>query len=130
MVTSEIESAIIRTLSADERVNSAYLLGSAAQGRLRPDSDVDIALMLAKGKSFNAVERCLLAASLSLELGREVELGLLSSANLVYARQAILTGHRLFARESFLADLRAASLLGMYERFNLDRREVSDAYSA
>ena len=124
------ENAIIRLLAADERIEAAYLLGSAAQGRLRPESDVDIAVMPARDKSLNAVERCLLAASLSLELGREVDLGLLSSANLVYARQAILTGHRLFARDAFRADLQAASLLGMYERFNLDRREVSNAYSA
>jgi hypothetical protein len=71
-----------------------------------------------------------LAAAISLEVGRVVDLGILNSANLVYARQAILAGRRIYARDPKRTDLLAASLLGMYERFNLDRREVRDAYTA
>ena len=71
-----------------------------------------------------------LAAAISLEIGRVVDLGVLSSANLVYARQAILTGRRIYVRDNKRADLMAAALLGMYARFDLDRREVCDAYTA
>jgi predicted nucleotidyltransferase len=122
--------AVVTTLSRDTAVDAVYLLGSAASGRMRPDSDLDIAVVPAGGREFTAMDQGRLAAAISLELGRVVDLGVLSSANLVYARQAILTGRRIYARDPKRTDLLAAALLGMYERFNLDRREVRDAYTA
>jgi predicted nucleotidyltransferase len=121
---------VITTLSRDSAVDAVYLLGSAAIGQMRPDSDVDIAVVPAAGREFTAMDLGRLAAAISLEVGRVVDLGILNSANLVYARQAILAGRRIYARDPKRTDLLAASLLGMYERFNLDRREVRDAYTA
>lgn len=112
----------------DQRILALYLLGSAATGRLRPDSDIDIALMPERDARIGALDRADMAASLAFDLGRDVDIGELTSENLVYSREAILKGIRLFARDGARADLRAASLLGMYARFNEDRRELIDAY--
>jgi hypothetical protein len=58
----------------------------------------------------------------------DVDLGELCSRNLIYARETIFKGRRLFARDESRADLIEAGLLGMYAQFNEDRREVLDAY--
>lgn len=122
--------AIQRRLEQDRRVLAAYLLGSAASGRMRPDSDLDLALMMMPDAKMSSLDRIALAAELGLEAGMVVDIGELSSGNLVYAKEAILTGRRIFTRDAFQADLKACTLLGMYVRFNEDRHEVLHAYQA
>jgi uncharacterized protein len=122
--------AIQRRLEQDKRVLAAYLLGSAASGRMRPDSDLDLALMTMPEAKMSSRDRIVLAAELGLDLGIVVDIGELSSKNLIYAREAILTGRRIFTRDPFQADLKACTLLGMYCRFNEERQEVLNAYRA
>ncbi|HSA32762.1 MAG TPA: nucleotidyltransferase domain-containing protein [bacterium] len=117
-------------LKKERRILAAYLLGSAAKGTLRPDSDIDIALMFVPGKIMSGVERGELAAELSLLLHREVDLGVISSRNLVYARESILTGRRIFSRNDTVADLYAATLLGLYAQFHYERRGILHGYLA
>ena len=119
---------ILPIFERDPRILALYLLGSAHAGRMRKDSDIDLALMSEPGAELSGVERGDLAAEAALELGREVDLGEVSTRNLVYAREAILNGRRLFARDLGRAELREATLLGLYARFHEERREVADAY--
>lgn len=121
---------LVALLAADDRVLAAWILGSAARGALRDDSDVDVAVLAREGRRLGAVERCELAARCALAIGREVDLGSLDSGDLVYAREAILGGRLIHARDRGAADARAATLLGLYARFADDRREVLDAYRA
>jgi predicted nucleotidyltransferase len=107
-----------------------YLLGSAAKGAMRPDSDIDLALMLTAENNASRSAFVDLGARLTLKLGHEVDIGVISSANLVYARQAILVGKRLYARDRMAVETREAELLGLYARFHEDRAEVLDAYRA
>jgi len=123
-------SSCIERVRGDERILALYLLGSAQTGTMRPDSDVDLAILLEPGRRIDSLERASIAAETSIVLGRDVDLGDASSRNLVYAREAILKGRRLFARDAARADLAEANLLAMYARFNEDRREVLDAYRA
>ena len=120
---------IVSTLAGDDRILAAYLLGSAARDALRPESDLDIAVMPADGYHFTALELAELAAQLTPLAGRPVDIGLISPANLVYARQAILTGRRIVCRNLFHADRTAATLLGLAAQFEYERREVVHAYS-
>jgi predicted nucleotidyltransferase len=115
---------------ADRRLDAAYALGSVVRGELRACSDIDIALLPAHGVT--PASRCLaeLAGLLTDIAGRPVDLGVLSSWNLVYAHQAILTGKCVWRRDGVSAELRIATLLGLYVRFQFDRREVLDAYTA
>ena len=120
--------SVLSLFTADPRILALYVLGSAASDTMRPDSDVDMAILLEPGKKMGALERAELAADATLKLSRDVDLGELCSRNLIYAREAILKGRRLFTRNESRADLIETGLLGMYAQFNEDRREVLDAY--
>lgn len=62
--------------------------------------------------------------------GREVDIGVLDSSNLVYAKEALMNGRRLFCANEVEADRRASELLSLYLKFQEDRQEVLDAYRA
>ncbi|HEX42323.1 MAG TPA: nucleotidyltransferase domain-containing protein [Phycisphaerales bacterium] len=82
-------SSIEQVLQGDARIVSAYVLGSAAEGRMRADSDVDIAILPVAGRGFSPVDILELSAKFSLAAGRTVDLGMLSSRNLIYASQVL-----------------------------------------
>jgi len=121
---------ILPIFARDERIDAVYALGSVVRDALRVDSDIDLAVIPAPGVRLDAAALIGLAAELGGVLGRQVDLGVLTSANLVYARQALLTGQCIFYRPGCRAALRAATLLGLYARFHDDRREVLHAYTA
>ena len=95
-----------------------------------PESDIDLALMLEAGAKMSSLERLKIANDLAYKLGRSVDLGEISSANLVYSREAFLADVPVFQRNPEKVALRRAGLMGMYIQFNLDRKEVLDAYRA
>jgi uncharacterized protein len=115
-------------LSRDGRIDAAYLLGSAREGTFRPDSDVDIAVLPAPGVSISTMERLDLAAVLAQAVGRIVDIGILDTANLVYAREAVLGGICIFSASDMRRDLFAATALGLYAQLREERREVENAY--
>ncbi len=121
--------SLLDILRHDQRVLAVYLLGSAARDQLRPDSDIDIALLLFAGCRIPPLELYQLAADLSMQAGRIVDVGILSSDNLVYAWQAIFTGERVFVKDTTTADLLVATLLGLYAQYFDERKEVVHAYS-
>ena len=126
----KIKRCVEETLSGDARILAVYLLGSALKGELGPGSDIDLALMLEQGAQMSSQERLNIAGDLACQLERTVDLGEISSANLVYSREAFLAGLPVFQRDPEKAALRRAGLMGMYIQFNLDRKEVLDAYRA
>lgn len=122
--------AAIGLLRAVPEICAAYLHGSAVKGGLRPDSDVDIAVLLFPGRSLEPAMRLELASELEAVLGRTVDLGLLSSANVVYAREVFGHGRLLFTRSEFHSARFQAQTLSMYVDLQLSRREVLEAYAA
>ena len=123
-------SPVIPMIECDPRIIAVYAMGSAVRDELRPDSDIDLALLLVPGESLPAAELLSLAARLTAVLGRPVDLGLLSAMNLIYTRQAFLAGQCVYQRPRSKAALMAASLLGLYTRFHDERREVLEVYTA
>ncbi|MFM8656467.1 MAG: type VII toxin-antitoxin system MntA family adenylyltransferase antitoxin, partial [Chthoniobacterales bacterium] len=123
-----MESALLRRLVArlekEEHLAVAYLLGSAARGDLRPDSDLDIALLPARGCVITPQERLSLAADLEDIAGRTVDLGVLSTANLVYAKEAVAHGRVIFERDHAARARFAMLVLSMYASLQECRREV------
>jgi predicted nucleotidyltransferase len=128
--SSEISRILIPFFEGEGRILAAYLLGSAVSGRLRPDSDIDVALLPYPSCRLSDLDRANLGARIAFEIGREVDIGELCSSNLIYAKEAIFTGLRIFSRDARAADESAATLLGLYVAFNEERREVLDAYRA
>ncbi len=116
-------------LRAEPAVCAAFLHGSVAQGAARPGSDVDIAVLLFPKQLVSPAERLQLAADLEAVLGRPADLGVLSSRNLVYAREVIEHGQRLFAKDVFFTERFLATCLSLYAALQEDRQEVLRAYT-
>jgi predicted nucleotidyltransferase len=123
-------TAAIDALQRCEAVESAYLLGSAAAGRLRGDSDVDVAILLNRHASFSVDQRLALTAELARLFGRPVDLGVLSTANVVYAKEVVVHGRILFERSHAMTARFAMLTLSMYASLQAARREVLQAYAA
>lgn len=130
MERSQILERLQDALSRQAGIAAAYLLGSAAEGRLRPDSDIDIALLPAGGHAFSLRDRLDMAADLEPLFGRPVDIGIVTTANLVYASEAILKGERIVVRDRDYTAASETRLLGLYLQFREDRREVEEAYRA
>jgi predicted nucleotidyltransferase len=107
-----------------------YVLGSVATGTMRSDSDLDLAVLPLPGVVLDRAELIRWAGSLAIEVGREVDVGVVESSNLVYAKEALTKGQRLVCSDPSLADRRASELLSLYLTFQEDRKEVLDAYRA
>ena len=123
-------AALCRRLESETAVAAAYLLGSAVAGRLRKDSDLDIALLPARGLSITPEERLALAVDLEDIAGRMVDVGILSTANLVYAKEVVANGRLIFERDPALRARFAALVFSMYADLQENRREVLHAYAA
>jgi len=125
-----IKDNVMKMADKEPDILAVYLLGSARNGYLRQDSDIDLGIMLEPGKKISSLKRIELANKLSYELRRTVDMGVVSSGNLVYAREAMLKGDILYQKDLDKTNLYRANLLGMYIQFNQDRQEVVHAYRA
>jgi len=128
-LSSEVKE-IADCLEKDERISAAYALGSAVTGRLRADSDIDIALLSVPGCSFSQLDLLHLRSQLGTCCSRPVDLGILSTKNLIYAKEALLHGQCLFCKDQYFHDLFVATALGLYLELRTARREVEYAYTA
>ena len=96
--------AAAATVLPEEEVELAYLFGSRARGDARPDSDVDVAVLLDAGHERLApatlLERHLhLAARLHDAGAGEVDLVLLDGAPLPLRGRVAREGHPLYVRD-------------------------------
>ena len=122
--------AAIGVLRRCAAVQAAYLLGSAAADRLRADSDVDVAILPTGRGSLPVEERMSLTAELTKIFGRSVDLGVLSTANVVYAKEVVAKGRILCERDRTETARFEMLALSMYASLQEARREVLRAYAA
>ncbi len=118
-----------KRLHRESSICAAFLHGSAAKGCLRPESDIDIAILPMPRTKISLMDRLSLAGELELILRRPVDLGVLSTSNLIYVKEVIEHGELLFTKDSFLSDRFTATALSMYADLQQDRKEVLHAYS-
>lgn len=123
-----VENKIRPLLHQDDKIQAAYLLGSTIYGRLRPDSDIDLAILPIVPKSYSTMDRLMLASRLQSELDREIDIGILGSHDLIYASQTVLHGKCIYYRDRFARDLFAATCLSLYYELKRQRIEVERAY--
>jgi uncharacterized protein len=91
-------------------VEVAILFGSAATGKLRPDSDIDIGILPPPGRDIGFPAELALGADLERVLGREVDLVRLDAASTLLRFEAS-RGRCLFeARPEAFADFVARAL--------------------
>lgn len=128
--TANIQIKIRETLEGNPAIQAAYIHGSVAKGTARADSDLDIAILPKRGTSISAYEKLTFAAQLEAELGNTVDIGELSTRNLIYTKEVIHHGQEIFTKNRFESDLFLATALSMYVDLQEQRKEVIDAYSA
>lgn len=126
----EVLGRVADRIAREASVAAAYVLGSSVEGRAREDSDVDIALLPARGQVITPKQRLALAADLGELAGREADVGVLSTANLVYAKEAVTRGLLFFERDPSARARFAMLVLSMYASLQETRREVLHAYAA
>lgn len=129
MISEAIFNAVADVCRGEPRVAAAYLLGSRAAGTARPGSDLDVALLPVRGTDLDARARVALGTELAFRCGLDADVGVLSSRNLVYAREAVLKGLRAYAADPGYADFMEMTFLSMYGQYNDDRRELLHAFA-
>ena len=92
-------------------VEVAILFGSAAKGRLRPDSDIDIGILTLPDRALSFNEELALATELERLLGREVDLVRLDTASTLLRFEASQGRHLYEARVGAFADFVARALV-------------------
>lgn len=129
-MTTDKRDQVHGVLKQYPAILAAYLHGSTAKGTARPDSDVDIALLPAPGQRLSLKFRLECGGELESILGCSVDLGELSTRNLIYAKEVIENGQEIFTTNRFQSDLFMATALAMYAELQQQRKEVLHAYTA
>ena len=101
----------LASLLASAGVEVAILFGSAAEGRLRPDSDIDIGILCSVGRDMGLDGELALGADLERVFGREVDLVRLDTASTLLRFEASHGRCLHEARENAFADFVARALL-------------------
>lgn len=109
-------------------IAAAYLLGSAITGKLRSDSDIDIALLPLEEQDISLQSRLELAALLEVKLNRPIDIGVITAKNLIYASEAIFNGRRIVTLQKDYTEAAETRLLGCYFTYRQDRKEVEKSY--
>jgi predicted nucleotidyltransferase len=96
----EMIRALIETLAEQEDVLAAYLFGSYAARTARPDSDVDVAVLLSGIDSeARFFRRLRLIDTLSTACGREADAIVLQDAPPILQHQVLKNGQMIFERD-------------------------------
>jgi hypothetical protein len=98
-----IQRVIARCASRRREIRAAYLFGSAATGRSRTDSDLDIAVLLTRprGATRSLAYRLKLMTDLGAALHRsDVDVVILNDAPPLLAHRVLSTGKLVFERSA------------------------------
>jgi predicted nucleotidyltransferase len=92
---------VSKTLQQNDRVSAAWVFGSVATGKDRPDSDIDIAVLFIEGldKHIRFDMRLAIAAELTGLTGREVDVIDMQAAPLLLQHQVRRFGYLLFEKD-------------------------------
>lgn len=120
--------AVREVLAAMPAIELAFVFGSAAQGRLRPDSDLDVAVQTRE--PLDTAAKFELIGRLAQATGRAVDLIDLGAAGSVLLGQILQHGQRVIGTDSEHARLLtrhlidAADFMPCIERLQHERRRA------
>lgn len=110
-------------------VQAIYVFGSYSTDHLRPDSDVDLAVLLppeqARHEKTLLLSRC--HAELEDVLGREVDLLNARQVSTVFQKE-IITGQRIYCADMYAADEFEMLTLSYYQKLNEERHHILEAF--
>ena len=125
-----VEEALVRRLKNETEIIAVWGLGSAFSGSMRADSDLDLAVLYDFSFESDWERRGALIADLEIIAGRAVDMGRLSTRSLIYAYQAVSTGHLLYSRNPQAVDRFVGLVFSLYADLRSDRKVVEEAYCA
>lgn len=126
----EIIEKIIDICKRYPEIRDVILLGSYAKGTERKDSDIDLGLIVNNYKKLEAKDYLSLISEVSVETGLTSDIGYINSNSLIYSYEAFTKGKLIYSVDKESFNLIRCNLMGMYLKFNYERREVLDAYRA
>ncbi len=124
MENQEAVFAIIReTLPG---VQAVYLFGSSSTGDERPDSDVDLAVLLphAAAKAVGSLNFSDLRFRLQDAVGREVDLVNLRAVSIVFRHEIVSTGTPVHVPDVPALEEFEMMTLSLYQKLNEERAEI------
>ena len=99
---SQIEDKVVPVLKRYEQIAGAYLFGSALD-MCRPDSDIDIGLLLMPGQVESEKDYDLIEARIFRDLpplnGHPIDLVFLDQQNAIFSYKVIKNGKLIFSRD-------------------------------
>lgn len=114
-------------------VQAVYLFGSSTSGGMRPDSDVDVALLFPHAEAQPLPGNLLrhpLRTALMRHFRREVDLVNLRRLPTVFQHEIVSNGERIVCRDSEAADEFEIGVLSRYQKLNEERAEILRDFSA
>ena len=130
MIDDLMLEACRQRFAQETEVLAVWLLGSAVTGRLREESDVDLAVLYRLGSHFDFESHGRLVSDLEAVFGRAVDLGCLTTRNLIYAYEAIRQGQLVYESDRKLTRDFSERVAALYFDLKRDRKVVEDAYCA
>ncbi len=111
----EIFSKIKKFLEKDENIIFALIFGSAALGKIRKDSDIDVAIYLKK--PISGYEQLSLMQKLGELVGRDVDVVVLNNAPPLLKHQVLLNKKKLFVRDFSIYSNFREKVMDEYQEF-------------
>jgi len=130
MLDPQITECCAARFEMEPDVHAVWILGSAVAGRLRDESDVDLAVLYREGALLDLERVGALASDIEGIVGRQVDMGRLDTRNLIYAMEAIREGVLLYQRDSTVTDRFVDRVSALYFDLKRERKVVEDAYCA
>jgi len=107
-----------------DRMEFAYLLGSAGTDRFRDESDIDLAIYWKSPLSFSELSK--IQAELEATFQRDVDLISLNAVDVIFARQVMETGRLLIVQSPGKLLQWKTEQLSRYPDFKYSRRIIEE----
>lgn len=124
----KIESIVERLVNELPGLIAIYLHGSAVKNGLRPDSDLDLALLFEHDKVPDAKTIFIVKPEIEEVACKVVDLGILTTENPVFAKEVIISGKRLFCDDIFACEQFEMYIFSFYGKLNDERKQILDSY--
>ncbi|MDD3690417.1 MAG: nucleotidyltransferase domain-containing protein [Synergistaceae bacterium] len=123
-MNEQIKRTLRLFFKKEDNIRLAFLIGSFATGKSRPDSDVDVAVLF--GRIPDHMEILDLRERLSEGLKRDIDLVILNEAGPIIRMQALKTGIRLRAEKGAYEDFFVRTV-NEYEDLKQIRAPIEEA---
>jgi uncharacterized protein len=128
-MTSEesIVQSLQDVLQIDERIVAVYLFGSFVQGRMTPESDLDVAVLFRNDAVLGPMALVDLTDRLSALVGLEVDTLCLNTAGPIVAMQVLSKGRKIVERDSRKSVEFFVRTIGLYNDIKMVRRPIEQS---